>query len=125
MKLSELGMERRRMLTVCESLVLDQARVGVYASASLMIIPILHMVMSLTIVIGTGGRIISVYMGGRSGVRASLDGKSGIGDGNGFGVLMLSMVFLSMDLLMFLEVLWALEGLVAYLTNVWLQRCVH
>ncbi len=117
-KPSELG---DRMLTLCESLMIARGIVGNACDPStiVMIIPILHMGMSGTIVIGTGNRrVVPVNIGDSS--SASLDRKTGVRDGNSFRVLMLRMMLLGVDLLVLLEVLWALECLVTYLTNVWL-----
>lgn len=45
-------------------------------------------------------------------------------DGNGFGVLVLSVVFLGVDLFVLLQVLRTLEGLVADFAYMWFQRDV-
>lgn len=54
---------------------------------------------------------------GRGGLTAHTTIESRVGDGECFGVLVLSMVFLRMDLLVLLEILRALERLFADLSH--------
>lgn len=49
----------------------------------------------------------------------------GVGDRYGFGVLVLGVVLLCVDLLMLLEVLRSLERLLANIADMWLEWCVN
>ena len=48
----------------------------------------------------------------------------GVGDSNRLGVLMLRVVLLCVNLLVFLEVLWTLEGFLADLADMRFEGCV-
>jgi hypothetical protein len=77
--------------------------------------------------LGPGDRRLGCALGGESErlrflITMHTRGERWINDGDGFGVLVLGVVFLRMDLLVFLQVLGALERLFAYITDVRFER---